>query len=107
MNRVYFGDNLPILQSLSSESVDLIYIDPPFNTGKVQSRTQLKTHLDPEGDRTGFKGRRYRTETKGKSAFADAFDDYLAFIEPRMREAHRLLKPSGSLYFHIAIFLPA
>ena len=38
-SRIYFGDNLPILQSLPAGSVELIYIDPPFNTGRVQART--------------------------------------------------------------------
>ncbi|HVN53789.1 MAG TPA: site-specific DNA-methyltransferase [Anaerolineaceae bacterium] len=99
---IYSGDNLPILQSLPSESVDLIYIDPPFNTGKIQRRTQIQTlHAGEGGDRTGFGGRRYRTLQLGRKAYADAFDDYLAFLEPRLVEGRRLLKPHGSLYFHI------
>jgi len=101
-HRVYLGDNLPILQSLPSGSVDLIYIDPPFNTGKVQARTQIQTiQSEANGDRTGFAGRRYATLKLGTRAYADAFDDYLAFLEPRLVEACRLLAPTGSLYFHI------
>ncbi len=100
-NTIYFGDNLPILQSLPSESVDLIYIDPPFNTGKSQSRTQIKTERSESGDRTGFAGRRYETIKIGSKTYTDLFDDYLAFLEPRLREAYRLLTPHGSLYFHI------
>jgi site-specific DNA-methyltransferase (adenine-specific) len=116
-NRIFFGDNLPVLETLESNSVDLIYIDPPFNTGKVQGRTQIKTmramdseegdrEASPElrssaGDRTGFGGRRYQTVALGRKAYADLFDDYLAFLEPRLREAHRVLAPHGSLYFHI------
>jgi site-specific DNA-methyltransferase (adenine-specific) len=100
-NRIFFGDNLPILQTLSSESVDLIYIDPPFNTGKKQSRTQIKTERDELGDRVGFQGKRYQTIKIGSKGYIDLFDDYLAFLEPRMREAYRILKPGGSLYFHI------
>lgn len=100
-NKIYFGDNLPILQSLPSESIDLIYIDPPFNTGKSQSRKQIKTVADENGDRIGFQGRAYRTIELGKKAYRDQFDDYLGFLEPRLREAYRLLKPNGSLYFHI------
>ncbi|MBA3468655.1 MAG: RsmD family RNA methyltransferase, partial [Herpetosiphonaceae bacterium] len=57
MNEIYVGDNLTILQTLPAESFDLIYIDPPFNTGKTQARTQLKTVQDDGGDRTGFGGR--------------------------------------------------
>jgi len=100
-HRIYFGDNLPILTSLPDSSVDLIYIDPPFNTGRVQSRTRIKTVRSQEGDRTGFAGRRYATVNLGSQAYADAFDDYLAFLEPRLRQACRVLKPTGTLYFHI------
>jgi site-specific DNA-methyltransferase (adenine-specific) len=104
MNRVYFGDNLPILALLPSASVALIYIDPPFNTGKAQARTQIKTVRSDDGDRTGFKGQRYKTVRIGQRAFADTFsssEEFLAFLEPRLVEAKRLLTPDGSLYFHI------
>lgn len=98
---VYYGDNLPILRNLCAESVDLIYIDPPFNTGKVQSRTRLATVRDDDGDRTGFQGKRYRTVKLGRKEYADIFDDYLTFLEPRLVEARRVLKGNGSLFFHI------
>ncbi len=100
---VVLGDNLPILQGLPKESVDLIYIDPPFNTGRSQARTTLKTvrSLDGAGDRTGFKGARYTTTEVARRSFEDTFEDYLGFLEPRLREAHRVLKPTGNLYFHI------
>ena len=101
MNYIYFGDNLPVLQSLPAGTADLIYIDPPFNTGKTQSRIQLRTDRSPDGDRTGFGGHSYKTVKVGTKAFADAFDDYEAFLAPRLAEAHRLLAPDGSLYFHI------
>ena len=101
LGRVYFADNLRLLARLDDGSVDLVYIDPPFNTGKTQRRTQLRTVRDPEGDRTGFGGQRYRTERLGSRAYADRFDDYHAFLAPRLREAHRVLKPEGSLYLHI------
>ncbi len=100
-NRIYFSDNLPVLQSLPAGSVDLIYIDPPFNTGRVQARTQIKTQTSENGDRTGFAGRRYETIKVGSKSYTDLFDDYLAFLEPRLVEAQRVLKPRGSLYFHI------
>ena len=102
-NTIYFGDNLTFLRQMPSESIDLIYIDPPFNTGRSQGRTRIKTVRaeDGEGDRTGFGGESYKTIALGHSAYADEFDDFLAFIEPRLREAYRLLKPTGSLYFHI------
>ncbi len=101
IRRVIQGDNLDVLRGLSSESVDLCYIDPPFNTGKRQSRSILKTARSESGDRTGFGGRRYATTRVGKRSFADAFDDYLGFLEPRIVEARRVLKPSGAFYFHI------
>jgi site-specific DNA-methyltransferase (adenine-specific) len=101
LNRIYFGDNLPILRDMPEGSVDLIYIDPPFNTGKVQGRTQIKTVRSEGGDRTGFGGQRYETIKIGKKSYTDLFDDYLAFLEPRLNEARRVLAPRGSLYFHI------
>lgn len=101
MNYIYFGNNLPVLKSLPRESIQLIYIDPPFNTGKQQTRTQMKTVRDSDGDRTGFKGERYKTVKLGSRAYADSFDNFLEFIKPRLEEAHRLLTPNGSIYFHI------
>jgi site-specific DNA-methyltransferase (adenine-specific) len=100
-HRIYFGDNLPILQSLPSASIDLIYIDPPFNTGKTQSRTRIRTERSQSGDRVGFAGQRYQTIKVGSKGYTDIFDDFLAFLAPRLEEGYRLLKPSGSLYFHI------
>ncbi|MBI4336526.1 MAG: site-specific DNA-methyltransferase [Chloroflexi bacterium] len=99
--KVYFGDNLPILRGMPSETADLIYIDPPFNTGRAQTRLRLKTVRDQDGDRTGFQGHRYRTQKLGQSSFGDTFEDYLGFLEPRLREAYRLLKPNGSFFLHM------
>jgi len=101
MNRIYFGDNLAVLRDLPDESVSLIYIDPPFNTGKAQTRKSLRTLRAEEGDRVGFQGRRYATVKLGEQAYQDIFDDFLAFLEPRLLEAHRVLTANGSLYFHI------
>jgi site-specific DNA-methyltransferase (adenine-specific) len=102
MRRIYLQDNLDVLRSLPDGAFRLIYIDPPFNTGKKQERTRLSTMRDDEeGDRTGFKGQRYRTTVLGKSAYGDSFDDYLEFLKPRLAEAIRVLTPDGSLFFHI------
>jgi len=98
---IHTGDNLPIMQSMRAASVDLIYLDPPFNTGKVQARTRLATVRDEQGDRTGFLGQRYRTMKLGTRAFGDQFDDYLSFLAPRLEECHRLLRPEGSLFLHL------
>jgi len=99
--RILFSENLDVLRALPSASVDLVYIDPPFNTGKVQQRTQLKTVRSAEGDRVGFQGNRYESIVVGTKRFSDLFDDYLAFLEPRLTEAHRVLAPHGCLYFHV------
>ncbi|MGQ0601212.1 MAG: DNA-methyltransferase, partial [Anaerolineales bacterium] len=56
---------------------------------------------DADGDRTGFKGQRYRTVRVGQQEFPDDFPNFLSFLRPRLEEAHRLLTPDGSLYFHI------
>ena len=100
-NYIYFGDNLPILESLPAESVDLVYIDPPFNTGKVQARRQLRTTRDANVDRVGLGDQHYKTEVLSEQRYGDAFSDYEAFLEPRLLEAYRVLKPQGSFYFHI------
>jgi len=101
VGRIIFGDNLEVLRTLPSESVTLIYIDPPFNTGKVQRRITLKTIMSNDGDRIGFQGRRYQTVPVSERKYIDIYDDYLAFLEPRLIEAHRVLATHGSLYFHI------
>ncbi|MCY4271206.1 MAG: DNA methyltransferase, partial [bacterium] len=100
--KIVFGDNLTVLQGLADASVDLIYIDPPFNTGKRQQREQIKTMRDEaDGDRTGFASRRYRTIRLGKSGYEDAFDDYMGFLAPRFEEARRVLADTGSFFCHI------
>ena len=101
MRRVIHGDNLPVLRALPAASVPLIYIDPPFNTGRTQERAELRTVRAELGDRTGFQGHRYLTSVVATRAFADVFDDYLRFLEPRLVEAHRVLADVGTLYFHI------
>jgi site-specific DNA-methyltransferase (adenine-specific) len=102
MNQIYFGDNLEILKTIPSESIDLIYIDPPFNTQKTQKRTTIKTVRDKNGDRKGFKGNSYRTVELGTKSYEDTFDSYIdGFLKPRIVESYRILKPYGSLYFHI------
>jgi site-specific DNA-methyltransferase (adenine-specific) len=98
---IAFGDNLDYLHKLADSSVDLIYIDPPFNTGKVQGRTQLQVQRSENAQRIGFGGRRYSAQPVGRQAFPDTFDDYLAFLAVRLREAYRVLAPHGALYFHI------
>jgi DNA modification methylase len=101
MGRVVFADNLSELVKLAGDSVPLIYIDPPFNTGRTQTRTQIKTVRSENGDRVGFKGQRYQTKRIATHSFADTFDDFLGFLEPRLREAYRVLAVTGTLYLHV------
>ena len=100
-SEVVLGENLEVLTTLSDGAFQMVYIDRPFNTGTTQTRRSLATVADEEGDRTGFEGRRYRTELLQSSSYRDSFDDYLAFLAPRLEEAHRVLHTTGTLYFHI------
>jgi site-specific DNA-methyltransferase (adenine-specific) len=100
-DEILLGDNLDLLSRFADGSFQLIYIDPPFNTGRPQARTTLQTKADSEGDRTGFQGRRYATRLLSESSYNDTHDDYLAFLAPRLAHAHRLLAREGTLYFHI------
>jgi site-specific DNA-methyltransferase (adenine-specific) len=100
-NEILLGDNLDVLPTLADGSFQMIYIDPPFNTGKQQTRKTLETTPDENGDRVGFQGRRFKTRLLGESSYLDEFEDYLAFLEPRLTHARRVLHDSGTLYFHI------
>ncbi len=101
MRRIVCGDNLTVLRELPEGIARLVYIDPPFNTGRQRRHTRLRTTRDESGDRVGFGGHRYRSETLGTHAYGDTFDDYLGFLAPRLAEARRLLAPDGSLFLHI------
>ncbi len=101
MLTIHHGDNLKVLAGFADASFDLIYIDPPFNTGRAQVRTSYKATRVHEGGRVAFNGERYAQVRVGSRSFADAFDDYQAFLEPRLAEARRLLSPSGSLFVHL------
>lgn len=98
---MFHGDNLHLLKSLPSESMNLIYVDPPFNTGKVQSRTSYKSQRVVEGKRVGFKGQNYKFVKEKVTSYNDAFEDYWGFLEPRIEEAWRILKPNGTFYLHL------
>ena len=102
MNRIDLGDNLNVLPRIEDGAAALIYIDPPFNTGKVQRLERLRTVRDEaRGDRSGFQGRRYRTTKLGTLAFPDVFEDFLEFIGPRLEQAYRVLSQAGSFFLHI------
>jgi site-specific DNA-methyltransferase (adenine-specific) len=95
------GDNADVLARLPEQTFDLVYIDPPFNTGRAQARSSVQATADPAAGRVGFGGRTYRTRLLQRLSYDDQFDDYLAFLEPRLSRARELLAPHGTLYFHI------
>lgn len=95
------ADNLRFLKTLPSDSFRLIYIDPPFNTGKVQTRQTMKNTRSTTGTRIGFKGQTYDTVKGVALSYNDSFGDYWEFLEPRLEEAWRLLADNGTLYLHL------
>ncbi|HEY8431829.1 MAG TPA: site-specific DNA-methyltransferase [Sandaracinaceae bacterium] len=101
IRRVIFGDNLRVLPTLPDGIARLVYVDPPFNTGRRQARARMKVRADPEGTRGGFGGRRYSVTELGSSSYADAFDDYVGWLMPRIEASLRCLTPDGSLFVHL------
>jgi site-specific DNA-methyltransferase (adenine-specific) len=95
------GENLDVLSRFPDGAFALVYADPPFNTGRRRTRRTLRTIAGEDGDRAGFAGRRYRSEVVGESSYRDSFDDYLCFLEPRLREMRRVLADAGTLYLHL------
>jgi site-specific DNA-methyltransferase (adenine-specific) len=100
-NTLYFGDNLTALKLIPDSSVQLVYIDPPFNTGREQQRSNVTTKRNNEGNRIGFKGERYETVKSTVLSYDDQFANYWEFLEPRIEEAFRVLSNSGTLYLHL------
>jgi site-specific DNA-methyltransferase (adenine-specific) len=100
-DEILLGENLELLPRFADQTMQLIYIDPPFNTGREQVRRTLRTVCDEEGDRIGYQGRRYATRLVAQSSYSDSFEDYLAFLAPRLDEGRRLLTREGTLYVHL------
>jgi site-specific DNA-methyltransferase (adenine-specific) len=98
---VIAGENAGVLAKLPCGAFDLIYMDPPFNTGRAQARRSLSVEASVDGDRVGFGGRRYRSTLLRSLSYDDAFGDYMGFLEPRLERARALLAPHGTFYFHI------
>jgi len=100
------AENLAWLATQPGASFELIYIDPPFNTGKEQALKRLRTERVPAGDegggdRTGFGGQRYKSTVRSEHSYSDRFDDYVAFLAPRLEHARRVLTDTGSLFVHV------
>jgi site-specific DNA-methyltransferase (adenine-specific) len=100
-NTLYFGDNLTVLKQIPDSSIQLVYIDPPFNTGREQQRSKVTTKRNNQGNRIGFKGERYETVKSIVLSYDDQFANYWEFLEPRIEEAFRVLANSGTLYLHL------
>ena len=111
------GDNMTALAALPAGAFDLVYMDPPFNTGRIRRHDSLAVTRVPTqapgkraaktgagavaGDRNGFGGRRYSSRLLQSLSYDDAFGDYLGFLEPRLRACRLALATHGTLYFHI------
>ncbi len=102
MKRIILGDNAEILPNLPDQFARLVYVDPPFNTGREQKRDRIRVkQAVGEGARGGFGGRRYDVEKVESSSYADEFDDFERFLLPRIKAALRCLTPDGSLFVHL------
>lgn len=102
MNKIILGDNLECLSTLRDQFARLIYIDPPFNTGKKQKRDRIRTVADKNGSRRGFGGKRYSVEKVKSGTYSDRFgDDFLEFLMPRIEASLRCLTPDGSIFVHL------
>ncbi|MDR3127822.1 MAG: site-specific DNA-methyltransferase [Bifidobacteriaceae bacterium] len=100
-NKVFQGDNLSVLKSIKNNSIDLIYVDPPFNTGVIQTRKLKKVKKSDKGTITGFKGHTYELEDAGSYSYSDSYYNFLDFLKPRLVEAKRVLAKGGTLYVHL------
>jgi site-specific DNA-methyltransferase (adenine-specific) len=122
VNKLYFGDNLDVLRPMPAESVDLIYLDPPFNSNANYNvlygtsrggPSQAQSHAFEDTWKWGRKSQRALEETAERhleaGAMLDAFQKvfggsnmmaYLSMMAVRLIELQRVLKPTGSLYLH-------
>ena len=66
------GETLAVLGELEGGTFELVYVDPPFNTGRRRRLQRLRTERNEDGDRVGFGGRRYRTEVVSEQSYDDS-----------------------------------
>jgi len=122
-NRLYFGDNLDVLgRYVADESVDLVYLDPPFNSNATynvlfkehngaEAASQIKAFEDTwRWDEGAARAYQEMVEAGGKlsetlQAFRKLVGEsdmlaYLSMMAPRLKELRRVLKPTGSIYLH-------
>jgi site-specific DNA-methyltransferase (adenine-specific) len=100
--RVVLADNLEVLRSLPDGCIDLVYVDPPFGTGRLRRLDSIRTGSG-ERRRRGFGGREYRFQVVSHYSYRDNLqrDAYLEFLHQRLVEVQRVLQPHGSLYLHL------
>ncbi|QHC59830.1 site-specific DNA-methyltransferase [Rathayibacter sp. VKM Ac-2760] len=98
---VIHAENLEVLPLLADGAFTVVYLDPPFNTGRAQVRTSTTSVRSATGTIAGFKGRSYERIRGDLLRYDDRFDDYWSFLEPRLAEAWRLLADDGTLYLHL------
>lgn len=101
MKRIFQGDNLQVLRTLPREHARLIYIDPPFNTGRTQSRDRMQVRAAAHGERKGFGDRRYEVERIDSPRYEDEHEEYLPFLMSRIEAALPCLTRDGSLFVHL------
>ena len=100
-NLVIAGDNLATVAELPDGAFTLVYLDPPFNTGRSQVRQSTTSVRSASGTITGFQGQQYERIRGDLMSYDDRFEDYWSFLEPRLAEAWRLLADDGTLYLHL------
>ena len=83
-NKLILGDNLAVLQSIPDKSVDLIYLDPPFFSNRT-----YEVIWGDDGEKRSFEDR-----------FAGGIDHYISWLKIRVRQMHRILKDTGSIFLH-------
>ncbi|HEY3603575.1 MAG TPA: site-specific DNA-methyltransferase [Sporichthyaceae bacterium] len=98
---VVHADNATVLPDWPAGAFTMIYLDPPFNTGRKQQRAGLRTVRSATGTRVGFGGHTYDQVRERMRSYDDAFEDYWSFLAPRLEQAHRLLAADGTLYLHL------
>ncbi len=98
---IVHGESLDVLSRLNDGCAGLVYVDPPFNTGTKRGGSRSRVAADETAERKGFGGKRYRVVEEAAPGYADSFDDYMAWLEPRLQHTRRILAAHGTLYFHI------
>jgi site-specific DNA-methyltransferase (adenine-specific) len=100
-NTLCYGNNMRLLNKIEDATIDLIYIDPPFNTGKLMKRDNYTSTKNDEGYTLGFSGQNYDLTKISSNSYNDKFENFTDFLKPRLIESYRVLKPNGALYLHI------